>query len=162
MTDNRAFSATVSAWTAASQARLNAVFRDAAQTVANEVRRPKSAGGAMPVDTGNLRRSLLASTSSLPSVRVGDQAFPDNDDQITLTIAGAQLGDKIYMGFQAAYARRMEYGFVGADSLGRYYNQQGNGFVRLTAQRWTEIVHASAQKMRSRTEARGAFSGKTS
>ena len=155
----QSFHAQVSDWAGASKERLTAVFRDATQTVANEVRKPKAAGGNMPVDLGNLRRSLMASTAALPSVQTGnDQTFADNDGQITLVIAGAQLGQTIYLGFQAGYARRREYGFDGADSLGRYYSERGDGFVRLTAQRWPEIVAESARKIQRRTEARAAFS----
>jgi hypothetical protein len=103
----------------------------------------------------------MASTSELPTVKTGeDQEFADNDGQISLVIAGAQLGETVFLGFQAAYAMRMEYGFVGADSLGRYFNQQGYGFVRLTAQRWPEIVEESARKIQGRVDARAAFSGK--
>jgi hypothetical protein len=38
------------------------------------------------------------------------------------------------------YAKRLEYGFVGTDSLGRYYNQPGRFFVTDTCKRWPQIV----------------------
>lgn len=152
------FSAAVGAWASKAEKRMLAVFRESAQAVANEVRIAKENGGNMPVKLGNLRRSLMASTSAMPSVRAGkDQKFQDNDAQINLVIAGAEIGQTIYLGFQANYARRMEYGFTGEDSLGRSYNQQGNGFVRLTAQQWPGIVADSAWKIQRRTEARAAF-----
>jgi len=62
------FSASVSAWARRSDARLVAVFRDATQQVANDVRIPKKKGGNMPVDTGNLRRSLASSTVEMPKI----------------------------------------------------------------------------------------------
>lgn len=154
----QSFHAQVSAWAAQSQQRLTNVFRDATQTVANEVRKPKSKGGNMPVDLGNLRRSLMASAATMPTVRTGkDQEFAENDGAISLVIAGASIGQTIYLGFQAGYARRREYGFSGADALGRHYSEAGDGFVRLTAQRWPEIVADSAWKIQRRTEARAAF-----
>lgn len=145
------FTAGMTKWAKKSQDRVEAVFKMASQDLANEVRVPKGAGGNMPVDTGNLRRSLMASTSAMPSVKDGkfDQ---DNDGQISLVIDNAHLGDTIYLGFQAAYARRMEYGFVGKDALGRTYNQQGNGFVRLAAQRWPAIVRAAAKSIEAKVE----------
>ncbi|MEF2073486.1 hypothetical protein [Consotaella aegiceratis] len=148
------FEAAVSAWAAKSERRMTAVFREATQSLSNEVRKPKSEGGHMPIVTGNLRRSLLASTSEIPTLKPGAEDFSENDKQITLTIAGATLGETIYLGFQAAYARRMEYGFKGQDSLGRTYNQAGNGFVRLAVQRWQAIVDEAARTIQSRVESR--------
>lgn len=150
----KSFTAQVGEWAAQTEKRLEAVFRDSAQTVANEMRKPKGGGGNMPVKTGNLRRSLLASTASMPGIRPGVTNFPDNDTQINLVIAGATLGQTIHLGFQAEYARRMEYGFTGKDALGRTYNQAGNGFVRLTAQRWQQIVEQSAKTVQSRVMSR--------
>ena len=79
----------------------------------------------------------------------GVSDFPGNSGQIALTIAGAELTDTIYLGFQAAYALRMEYGFIGQDSLGRTYNQSGNQFVGLAAQRWQEFVDNAAKDIGS-------------
>ena len=38
------------------------------------------------------------------------------------------------------YARRIEFGFRGADSLGRVYNQSGRNMVGLTVLEWPDIV----------------------
>lgn len=143
----KSFSAAVSEWAAKTEQRMAAVFRQAAQTVANEVRVPKAAGGNMPVDTGNLRRSLMASMEAMPKVKEGEQTFSDNEGQIKLVIAGADLGQTVYLGFQANYARPQEYGTS---------KMAGNGFVRLTAQRWPQIVEEAAQTIQSRVEARNA------
>lgn len=149
-TEGQSFSAQVGAWAAAEIERAEAVYQTAAQTVANEVRTPVAEGGRMPIKTGNLRRSLMASTSSMPTIVEGKQQFTDSG--LELVIAGAQLGGTIYLGFQAAYAARMNYGFVGEDSLGRTYNQTGYGFVDAVAQRWAEIVREAEQTVRSRFE----------
>lgn len=150
------FSSQVNAWALATEARTAAVFKDAAQTVANEVRTPLGAGGNMPIDTGNLRRSLTASRDVMPSIKVGADTFADGSSDISLTIAGANLGDTIYIGFQAAYARRVNYGFTGVDSLGRKYNQAGRHFVELTAQRWPQIVAASNLKIQKAVQSRAS------
>lgn len=60
-------------------------------------------------------------------------------------------GETLYIGFQANYARRMNYGFVGEDSLGRTYNQSGFGFVEKAAARWPFIVDAAAAKVRTQS-----------
>ena len=148
--EGQSFSAQVSAWASAELERAEAVFQTAAQTVANEVRTPVAEGGRMPVKTGNLRRSLMASTSSMPTIIEGKQEFTDNP--VELVIAGAELGGTIYLGFQAAYAARMNYGFVGQDSLGRSYNQAGFGFVDAVAQRWPQIVAESETTVQGRFE----------
>ena len=121
----------------------------AAQMVADEVRETVPAGGNLPIDTGNLRRSLMASTAAMPYLVEGDKAFIDSG--VEMVIEGAEIGDTIYLGFQAAYALRMEYGFVGQDSLGRNYNQRGFGFVEKTGERWPQIVKQAEALVRGAT-----------
>lgn len=152
--EGQSFAAQVSAWASAEIERAEAVYQTAAQTVANEVRTPVAAGGRMPVKTGNLRRSLMASTSSMPTIIEGKQEF--SDSPIELVIAGAELGGTIWLGFQASYAARREFGFVGTDSLGRMYNETGMGFVSATAQRWPQIVQEAEQEVRSRFDHGGS------
>lgn len=155
------FSAQVSAWAAKSEARMTAVFRDAAQSVAEDVKKTIPNGGKMPIDTGFLRASLMASTAQMPTLDDSpekDKSYPDDNAQIELVIAGAQLGQTIYLGFTAVYARRLEYGFTGTDSLGRTYNQQGLGFVRKSAQKWPLIVKESATKIKARVNSRASAS----
>ncbi|MEZ2220763.1 hypothetical protein [Rhizobium sp. RCC_161_2] len=149
-TEGQSFSAQVGAWAAAELERAEAVLQTAAQTVANEVRTPVAEGGRMPIKTGNLRRSLMASTSTMPTMVEGKQTFSDGG--VDLVIAGAELGGIIYLGFQAAYAARLNFGFVGEDSLGRSYNQAGFGFVDAVAQRWPQIVAAAEATVRDRFE----------
>lgn len=151
MGDSHSFSASVSEWAQQEIGAAEAIFQDAAQTVANEVKTPIASGGHMPVKTGNLRRSLMASTAEMPSIKEGKQQFTDGG--IEMIIAGAELGSTVFLGFQAAYALRMEFGFVGEDSLGRTYNQEGFGFVASVAQRWPQIVKDSEAKVRTRFEA---------
>lgn len=147
-TEGLSFAAQVSEWAKAELEREEAIFHEAAQTVANEVRTPVAEGGRMPIDTGNLRRSLMASTADMPTIREDKTEFQDSG--IELVIAGSQLGETIFLGFQAAYAARMNYGFVGTDSLGRIYNQTGFGFVDAVAQRWPQIVTQAEAKVRNR------------
>jgi hypothetical protein len=73
-----------------------------------------------PVDTGYLRNSYFAAVNQLPTGQGGSGTVA-----INAVVAGLQLGDIYYLGNVAAYARRVEYGFVGLDSLGRRYAQKG-------------------------------------
>lgn len=159
----RSFSAQIDEWVAATEVRMLAVFRESAQRVIAEMQKvgPSVAnpdggvGGNMPVDTGFLRASLLATLNS-PAT---EMTFKDSDvevytwqeGQVQLVILGAKIGDVIYAVYTASYARRMEYGFSGTDSLGREYNQEGYGFVRLASQKWQDIVSAVAAEAKART-----------
>ncbi|KKZ89066.1 hypothetical protein [Rhizobium phaseoli] len=150
-TENLSFAAQVSEWAREEMERAEVVFQTAAQTVANEVRTSVNEGGRMPVRTGNLRRSLMASTSDMPRIQEGKTTFTDSG--IEMIIAGAELGETVYLGFQAVYAARMNYGFVGTDAAGRVYNQTGYGFVDAVAQRWPQIVTQAEATVRGRFEA---------
>lgn len=141
------FSADIGRWAAQTEQRMTAVFRQSAQKVNEEVKKPVGAGGHMRVKTGYLRASLMASTSQMPTINPTSQPAADaadnsynEDATVTLTIAGADIGQTIYLGFTANYARPREY---------------QDGFVRLTAQRWPQIVEECAQLVKSRVEARG-------
>lgn len=140
------FMAEINAWTRKSEARMTAVFRQSAQTVAETVKTTRDRGGYMRVKTGFLRASLMASTSQMPGINpmaqpaddAADNSYPE-DSNVTLVIAGADPGETIYLGFTANYARLREY---------------EDGFVRLTAQQWPQIVEASAKLIKSRVDAR--------
>jgi len=140
------FSAQVANWTKKTKTAQEHIFRMSVQYLADEILLPKGRGGNIPVKDGNLRRSLLASTSAMPAVRPGVKEFPENAGFIALAIAGASANDTLYLGFQADYALRMEYGFVGEDSLGRNYNQAGNHFVSLAVQKWQQIVDKAVKE----------------
>lgn len=136
-------------WVAETEARMLAVFRASSQRVAKEMTTTRLEGGRLPILTGNLRRSFLASTTSLPATASGDKLF-ESAQNYGLVIASVQLGGKVYMGFQANYARRQNYGFTGVDSRGRSYNVPGNFFIEYVASLWPQIVAEVAAQIQSR------------
>jgi len=153
------FAATVSEWVASEKARQTAVFRASVQEFVSRVQITVPAGGNMPIDTGFLRASLQMSTEGPPVTRADGEpvpggVYPENGD-VALVIAGAEIGQDLYAGWSAAYARRMEYGFVGKDSLGRSYNQAGFGFLALAAQQWPAIVAEQSVAAQSYVEGGG-------
>lgn len=151
---NLSFAAQVDAWAKKVKTRQVAVFRESAQRVISDMQTPEGAGGRMPVDTGFMRASLQATLGTpasgtlKPPLEGAVQAF--DAGQVALVIAGAELGDTIYATYGAAYARRLEYGFVGQDSLGRTYNQAGKAFVRSAAQKWGQIVGEVTGELKAR------------
>jgi len=109
--------------------------------------RTKDDGGTLPKVTGNLARSLLAQIGSMPAQAQGAASFLAGEE-VGLVAARAVLGDQVFLGYQAVYARRQNFGFVGADSLGRVYNQAGNGFVERALAMWPQLVDQAVRDVR--------------
>ncbi|MBY2921036.1 hypothetical protein HF259_06230 [Rhizobium leguminosarum] len=146
------FADTVAQWAQQEGDRLEAIFQTSVQIAVNELRRPIADGGRMPVQSGNLRRSLSVSKFEMPSIKPDQADFTDDD--IAGVILALFLGDTAFVGFQAAYAARAEFGFVGEDSLGRLYNQTGHGFVSAVSQRWNQIVQEAEAVVNARSQQR--------
>src|SRR5690554_1348436 len=139
------FSEAVGAWASATERRLSAVHKRAIEKLAMEMTRTRAEGGNVPVKTGNLYRSLLASTTAMPKTAEG----PFAGSNVPSVIATLQLNDTLWIGFQARYARRINFGFVGADSLGRVYNQQGAHFVERAIAMWPQIVREAVEEVKN-------------
>lgn len=152
----KSFSAQVSDWVKATKERQVAVRREAAQRVIAVMQTPVGQGGNLPLDTGFLRASLLAAVGAanfdIKEAPASGGAARYDAGQVSLIIAKAELSDPIVAVYTAKYARRMEYGFVGEDSLGRTYNQAGRRFVALAAQQWPRIVNEVAAEAQSRAK----------
>ncbi len=135
------FASEVDDWVRATKARMDAVFRTATLRL---IQRMQTPGEYVPFDTGALRASLVVVVNGTPPPpRTKEPESPAtawDSSQIVATISGAVAGDVVVASYTTAYARRLEYGFVGTDSLGRTYNQQGRGWVRRAAQSWGSIV----------------------
>ena len=123
---------TVSEWAAKTQARLDAVFKTAAQDIAREVQTPRAKGGKLPVDTAFLRNSFAADVNSTPSGN-GNSSY--SAGPISIVINRAKIGDRVVFGWGANYAIYME---------ARY------SFLRSAAQNWQQIVDKAAQKVKTR------------
>lgn len=133
-------------WAEEQQENILAVFQRAIVLLAAELIRTKGDGGSLPKVTGNLARSLLAKIGG--GVVISDaKDFAATD--VGIIAATAVLGDDVMLGFQAAYAKRMNFGFVGADSLGRVYNQSGNHFVERAINLWPSIVDQAIQDVKN-------------
>ena len=171
------FEAAVSDWVKESQARLNAVYRSSVQDLVDEMQKvgpsvaatraaikaskglgpieAPGAGGHMPVDTGFLRASFRLTAGAPAAINpstTGGVTY--NADAVSVVIAGLEVGQTVYGSYTAVYARRLNYGFVGTDSLDREYNQRGYYFVDLAVQKWQQIVSANVEKLRSAIEAK--------
>jgi len=139
------FAESVGSWASATERRLSAVHKKAIEKLAMEMTRTRAEGGNVPVDTGNLYRSLLASTTAMP--KTAEAPFAGSN--VPSVIATLRMNDTLWLGFQAKYARRQNYGFVGADALGRVYNQQGAHFVERAIAMWPQIVREAVEEVKN-------------
>jgi hypothetical protein len=140
------FGAQIDAWVKQSDQRMTAVFRESTQ------RTVSIAQSIVPVDTGFLRASVRASTSAAPPLSreaprnsldaAAEAAYPDNDDgNVTLTIAGANLGQTIFVGYTANYAGHVEYGTS---------RMAGRAFVGQAVAQWPMTVSRVIEDLKGR------------
>jgi len=122
--------------------RIDAVLKDATQSVIAVAQQTKAKGGRMPVDTGNLRNSLISS--------VAGGASGQGAESYIMAAAGMKGGDLATFTWTAEYAAAVNNGFVGDDKLGRTYNQVGAHFVEGAVDQWPAIVRASIAKAKAR------------
>lgn len=114
------FARDVSAFVERAKARADAALRAIAFAAVESVQHKT------PVDTGFLRSNWTAMLPGDSEPVAGRVANPD------AVIAEATVGMTITIINPVVYARRIEFGFVGEDSLGRHYNQQGAHMVQRT------------------------------
>jgi hypothetical protein len=148
----KTFSAQIDDWVRSTKERVEAVFHMAAQDVAEEIQGIILAEKL--IDTGFYRASLEASGTQMPVMRAEAKpatgvTYSYDAGPINLIIQNIPLGGTVYLGFSAIYARRLEYGFVGEDSLGRAYNQSGYRVVGRAAQNWGWIVAEAVSRAKA-------------
>lgn len=128
-----AFSRQVRRFTANYRRRANAVFKQSVQDVAQHASVPVAQGGRMRVDTGFLRNSIRGAIGTLPSgpSQRGGASNSGALEDVTLVLAGAEIGDTVYVGWTANYARFREY---------------KDGFLSAAAQKWPDFVNKNAAR----------------
>lgn len=148
------FADTVDAWAKETEQRMTAVWRQSIDDLADTMNKTRANGGRLPHLTGNLMRSLLASTSAMPATGEPDAKYSGQD--VGLVTSGLRLDQTVWLGYQAIYARRLNYGFVGKDkfvkkdgSVGREYNQAGAHFVEGAIADWPNIVRMAVSKIKA-------------
>lgn len=140
------FAASVADWVNEVEGAAEAIFKESVQELV------ATAQSRVPIDTGYMKNSLLGSTAMMPPINpeaapAKGSSHPYTGGEITAVINGLDLGETVWLGYTAVYSLRLEYGFNGVDSLGRVYNQQPIGFVRLAAQDWVNIVQRQSQRL---------------
>lgn len=126
-------------WTQKALDRAMDAVRLAIQNMNNEI------VVATPVDTGFMRSSYFASVNVIPSGQGGAGTAAINAVAMAL-----KPGDIYYLGNVAVYARRVEYGYAGTDSLGRTYNQPGRFWMANVVDRASIFLSEAAQEVAGR------------
>ncbi len=124
--------ATLDKWTRKSRNRIDAVLKDATQSVVAVAQVTKAKGGRMPVDTGNLRNSLLSS--------VAGGAMGQGESSYIMVAAGMKGGDLATFTWTAEYAAAVNNGNRG---------RPGAHFVEGAVDQWPAIVRASIAKAKA-------------
>lgn len=140
----KSFSEQIGAWASSTEKRIDAVYARSIELLAEEMSKTTKEGGKVPIDTGNLANSLQASKQSMPTTSDG----PFTGSNVGIITATIRANQAVWLGYQAKYARRVNNGFVGADSRGRVYNQQGAHFVETAVANWSNIVETAVKEIR--------------
>jgi hypothetical protein len=131
------FTASIDKFIAKSEARLEAVVKDAAQSTINEAQTTTGKGGFMRRDTGFLVNSGMASIGTLPvgeSKNLGTQLPEWNPQSIASALLQWDLNSPFYFGWVANYARARE---------------NKDGFMRRAAQNWPQNINESVAKVKA-------------
>ncbi len=94
--------------------------------------------GKIPIDREYLWSSLVTIVNGVPSAPAVKS--------YVWRIQRAQPGDVFVFAWLEPYAERIEYGFVGTDSMGRNYNQRGRLFATTAVGRFDGIFADEAMK----------------
>lgn len=136
-----------SQWAELSIKKARNVQRLFVEELANSMAWTVTSGGFTPVDTGNLSRSVTISLRPLNRDPSGYHS-PTRQDYSS-TVKGLPYDGVTYVSYKAAYAHRLNYGFVGADSLGRMYNQAGRGFLEQNIARAPDLLQKVVKRLQS-------------
>lgn len=143
------FTATIENWTRRVKEAEEAVFKESAQELVEQLNqqleemiyeRPESPNYKR---TKFLQASLMASTGDMPRLSADNPGIEVTPDfgQIQLVINNAEIGQTIYLGYTARYGPYVHYGTQ---------NMPPRPWVALVAQRWREIVARVAAKVKAR------------
>ena len=125
--------ATLDQWTKKTEKRIDAVLKDATQSVVAVAQVSRDKGGRMPVITNTLRGSLQSS--------IAGGAFAEGEASHILVAPQMKGGDVATFTWTAEYAAAVNNGNRG---------RPGAHFVEGAVDQWTAIVRASTAKAKAR------------
>lgn len=144
--------------------RLERKFRQMREAAQGQMIERALTAGALLIQNGAKRRAAYRTGNLRRSIHIGghEDLAPDNAGvintagQVSQPVVRSESAE-VFVGTNVEYARRIEYGFQGADSLGRTFDQAAQPYLRpavdeegRAAQR--EAVEALAELMRAAME----------
>jgi len=120
-------------WVRKTERRIDAVLKDATQSVIAVAQVPRDKGGRMPVITGNLRNSLQSS--------IAGGASGEGEESYIMVAGNMKGGDLATFTWTAEYAAAVNNGRNG---------RPGAHFVEGAVDQWPAIVRASIAKAKAR------------
>lgn len=138
---NKSFSASVRAFAGKTAMQMRDVFAESVQDVMDTAQLPKEKGGRMPVVSSQLRNSVASGLNG--------SFGPTGPVSYVVTLSEMELGDVARFAWTAPYARRIEAGFTGTDSLGRFYAQAGQHFVGAAAAQFPQFVAMNVARIKT-------------
>lgn len=144
---NRGFLKAVNKWTRETEQRSLDAFQEGSKDFYDAL------AEETPVDTGHLRGSLVATVNGATESSGPTNVYQGEGSgaaESYANIDAAKLGDRISYRYRATYWRRVNFGFVGMDSLGRSYNQAGRFWIQRVGAQYRSIMRAAATRLKLR------------
>lgn len=142
------FTTQIRNWARNTDQNMNLAFEASVFDLVEEINRPINKGGRMPVKTGYLRSSVSASSVGTPKLIPQKRSEMAWRAAVTNAVRGSRRTGKLWLAWTAPHANRMNFGFVGYDSLGRYYRQVGLFFIDYGTAKWSQIFRSNLQTLR--------------
>jgi hypothetical protein len=121
----KSFGDVVDDWVTKTEVEMQRILQASVRGLVEEVTRPQSEGGNLPVVTGNLRNSGAVSTAGPVTYNFVTKKFRNSTESVLNATEKIEPGMSVFIGFQAPYAMKVE---------------EKTAFMRLVAQRWPQIV----------------------
>lgn len=148
---SRSFTASLAAFRDLKKEQMQAVLSESIQDFMDLAQTPVANGGHMPVLDGHLINSVVTELNGSQigaAAEVEDLSGGQSSANIALLVAQMEPGNVARIGWAAAHAMRQHEGFVGEDSLGRAYDQQGKHWIDNAAPQWPAIVEKNVQRLK--------------
>jgi hypothetical protein len=146
--DNRSFFQKLDSIVNKTEERLTKLMRGALMQMMDEATETqpsvKYTGGSFEISKIPLLSEEL--WDSLVTTIDGQSPSSNHPMSYVAKINSMKLGDRISFVWTAPYARRIEFGFHGVDSLGRFYNVKGRLFAT-TAYNRLPVIYRSLARM---------------